>query len=605
MASATRSGTRLRVALFLAVGMAMTGLGLVAYGTSVLRDLDLQSVDARFSIRGNQGAPDNIVVVKVDDKTFSDLPIRQEEFRPKHARLIRRLKKDGAKVIVYDFQFTEPSAKGHEEDDNKLITAVADAGNLVLATTEVNDNGSTNVFGGDETLRAIKARVGNGNFPPDPGGYDRRMRYKIDKLKSLAVVTAERATGKPVKPFGTTWIDYRGPVATVKNVSFSDALRGKVPPSFFRGKIVVVGPWASTFQDLHPVSFGNDLMPGPEIQANAISTVLHGTPLNAVPGWLNLLLIIVLGMLAPLSGLRFSLRGTLFISLVAAVLFLVFTQWSFNQGWILSFVYPFGTLVLSSVGALGAHYLLAAFERERVRDVFSRFVPETVVDQVLARTDKDLRLGGVSLESTVMFTDLRGFTTFSEALPPARVIECLNVYLSEMTEAIQEHGGTLVSYEGDGIMAVFGAPIEQPDHADRAIAASREMLNHRLPKWNRWLREQGVSDGFKMGIGLNTGMVVSGNVGSERRLEYTAIGDTTNTASRLQGMTKGQSHLLFFADTTRERLQNEVDDIVFIDEFEVRGRSQPVKIWSIEDASDAAFEERKTKEKEAQGAGAR
>jgi len=236
---------------------------------------------------------------------------------------------------------------------------------------------------------------------------------------------------------------------------------------------------------------------------------------------------------------------------------------------------------------------LAAFERERVRDVFSRFVPEAVVDQVLARTDDDLRLGGVSLESTVMFTDLRGFTTFSEALPPARVIECLNVYLSEMTEAIQDHGGTLVSYEGDGIMAVFGAPIEQSDHADRAIAASREMLTERLPKWNRWLREQEVSDGFKMGIGLNTGMVVSGNVGSERRLEYTAIGDTTNTASRLQGMTKGQSHLLFFADTTKERLQQPLEDLVFIDEFEVRGRQQAVKIWSIEDASDAAFEERK------------
>jgi adenylate cyclase len=574
--------------------MAMTGLGLVAFGTNVFRDLDLQSVDARFTIRGGQGAPEDIVVVKVDDKTFSDLQKRQEEFRPLHASLIDRLKKDGAKVIVYDFQFTEPSAPGHEEDDNKLITAVADAGNLVLATTEVNNNGSTNVFGGDETLRSIGARVGNGNFPPDPGGYDRRMRYKIDKLKTLAVVTAERATGKPVKPFKTTWIDYRGPVATFKSVSFSDAYNGKVSADFFRGKIVVVGPWASTYQDLHPVSYGNDLMPGPEIQANAISTVLRGTPLNSVPGWVNLLLIIGLGMLAPLSGLRFSLRGTLLISLVAAALFLVFTQWSFQHGWIVSFVYPFGTLVLSSVGALGAHYLLAAFERERVRDVFSRFVPEAVVDQVLARTDSDLRLGGVSLESTVMFTDLRGFTTFSEALPPARVIECLNVYLSEMTDAIQEHGGTLVSYEGDGIMAVFGAPIEQPDHADRAVAASREMLTERLPKWNRWLREQEVSDGFKMGIGLNTGMVVSGNVGSERRLEYTAIGDTTNTASRLQGMTKGQSHLLYFADTTRERLQDEPDDLVFIDEFEVRGRQQPVKIWSIEDASDAAFEERKS-----------
>jgi adenylate cyclase len=585
VAARSRSGTRLRVALFLGVGFAATGLALVAYGTNVFRDLDLRSVDARFAIRGNQGAPSDIVVVKVDDKTFSDTQKRWEDFRPLHADMITKLKEDGARVIVYDVQFTEPGKK--EADDVKLIEAVGDAGNVVLATT------GAPVFGDEAVVREYNGTVGNANFPPDSGGYLRRMRYEIDGQKTLAVAAAERDRGTPVKAFPTTWIDYRGPVETFKSVSFSDALEGSVPPDFFRGKIVVVGPWASTFQDLHPVSYGEDLMPGPEIQANAISTVLRGQPLNSVPGWVNIVLIVVLGLLAPLSGLRFSLRGTLFLSLASALAYLVLTQVAFQEGWILSFVYPFGSLVLSSVGALGAHYLLAAFERERVRDVFSRFVPETVVEQVLARTDRDLRLGGVSLESTVMFTDLRGFTTFSEALPPARVIECLNGYLEEMTEAILGHGGTLVSYEGDGIMAVFGAPIEQPDHADRALAAAREMLTERLPKWNAWLREQDVSDGFKMGIGLNTGMVVSGNVGSERRLEYTAIGDTTNTAARLQAMTKGQSHLLFFSDTTRERLQREIEDLVFIDEFEVRGRSQAVKIWSIEAASDAVFEERR------------
>jgi adenylate cyclase len=576
---------RLRTALFLAVGLAATGLGLLAYGTDVFRDLDLRSVDARFSIRGNQDAPSAVVVVKVDDKTFADLHERWEDFRPDHARLIRRLKNNGAKVIVYDVQFTEQAK--NPEDDIKLVTAVGAARNVVLATT------GAPVFGGNDFVRAHHGTVGNANFPPDSGGYLRRMRYEIDGLKTLAVAAVERDRGKPVKPFQTTWIDYRGPVDTFKSVSFSDALDGKVPPSFFRGKIVVVGPWASTFQDLHPVSFGNDLMPGPEIQANAISTVLRGEPLSSVPGWVNIVLIVVLGLLAPLAGLRFSLRGTLFLSLAAAALYVVLTQAAFQRGWILSFVYPFGTLVVSSVGALGAHYLLAAFERERVRDVFSRFVPEAVVEQVLARTDRDLRLGGVSVESTVMFSDLRGFTTFSEALPPARVIECLNGYLEGMTDAILAHGGTLVSYEGDGIMAVFGAPIEQPDHADRAVAAAREMLTERLSTWNRWLRDNEFSEGFKMGIGLSTGMVVSGNVGSERRLEYTAIGDTTNTASRLQGMTKGQSHLLYFADATRERLQHDPEDLVFIDELEVRGRQQPVKIWSIEAASDAAFEARK------------
>jgi adenylate cyclase len=587
---AGRAGTRrLRVALFLAMGLAATGIGLVAYGTNVFETLDLRSVDKRFSIRAwtnGTEAPSDIVVVKVDDKTFNDLQKRWEDFRPDHTKLIGKLKADGAKVIVYDVQFTEPSRKGHEEDDNNLIEAVGDAGNVVLATT------GAPVFGDNELVREYNGRVGHADFPQDPGDYIRRMRYRIGDLKTLAVVAAERA-GRTVKPFRKTWIDFQGPAETFKAISFSDAVNGKAPPGFFRDKIVVVGPWASTFQDQHPVSFGNDAMPGPEVQANAISTVLRGDPLNSVPGWINLVLIVGLGMLAPLSGLRFSLRGTLLLSLAAALAFLVLTQWSFNQGWIVSFVYPFGTLVLASIGALGAHYLLAAFERERVRDVFSRFVPEAVVEQVLARTDSDLRLGGVSLESTVMFTDLRGFTTFAESLPPARVIECLNMYLEEMTEAILGHGGTLVSYEGDGIMAVFGAPIEQPDHADRALSASREMLTERLPKWNAWLREQEASDGFKMGIGLNTGMVVSGNVGSERRLEYTAIGDTTNTAARIQGMTKGQTHLLFFSDTTRQRLQGEPEDLVFIDEFEVRGRSQPVKLWSIEAASDAAFEERR------------
>ena len=583
---------RLNIALFLGVGLATTGLGLVAYGTNVFRELDLQTVDARFSIRGTKPPRKDIVVVRIDDVTFDALDRRWEEFRPFHARVIRRLKAAGARVIAYDVQFTEPSL--NEEEDNQLIEAVGSARNVVLATTEVGPNGETAVFGGDDVVREVGARVGNGNFPPDPGGYHRRMRYEIDKLETFAVATVERAEGRRVRPFETAWIDYHGPVDTFEAVSFSDVLQGRTPTDSLRGKIVVVGPWAPTFQDLHPVSAGDDLMPGPEIQANAISTILRGFPLDSVPGWIDVLLIVGLGLLSPLSGLRFSLRGTLLVAIAAAGGYALATQVAFHRGWIVSFIYPFGTLVVSAVGSIGAHYLLAAFERERVRDVFSRFVPEAVVEQVLARTDEDLRLGGVSLVSTVMFTDLRGFTTFSESLPPARVIECLNVYLEEMTDAILSHGGTLVSYEGDGIMAVFGAPIEQDDHADRAVAAAREMLVTRLPRFNDWLRERDLSDGFRMGIGLNTGTVVSGNVGSARRLEYTAIGDTTNTASRLQGMTKGQTHFLFLADSTRELLQREVEDLVFVDEFEVRGRQGKVKIWSLEAAGVEAFEAQTT-----------
>jgi adenylate cyclase len=140
---------------------------------------------------------------------------------------------------------------------------------------------------------------------------------------------------------------------------------------------------------------------------------------------------------------------------------------------------------------------------------------------------------------------------------------------------------------GDGIMAVFGAPLQQDDHADRALAAARDMLTQ-LEGFNGWLRSQDLHQGFKMGIGLNTGPVMSGNVGSERRLEYTALGDTTNTAARLEGMTKGTPHQLYLADSTRAALRTPADDLVEVGDFEVRGRKAKIKLWSLADAEAGA-----------------
>ena len=577
----TSGRRRLRIALFLAVGLGATGLWLVAYGTSVFEDIDLDTVDARFTVRGEQSPPSDLAVVKIDDVTFDELNLQWPFPRSNHGQVISRLKADGAKVIAYDVQFSEPSPDA--EQDNALMDAARAAGNVVFATTEVGENGEPNFLGGAEGIEYARTSVGNGNFDDDPGGIIRRVPFELDQLKSFAVVAVERATGEPVEPFSveTRLVDYHGPVGTIPSVSFSRVLDGKFEPGFFKDKIVVVGPWAPSLQDVHPVSFGDDLMPGPEIQANAVATILDGLPLRLAPGWLDLTLILVLGLLPALTGIRLSLRGTLVLAIAAAAAFLVATQLAFNAGLVISFVYPFGALLVSSVGSIGAHYLLAAFERERVRDVFARFVPAAVVDDVLKRTDGDLRLGGVTMEATVMFTDLRGFTSVAEALPAAEVIQIVNQYLDQMTKAIHAHGGTIVSYEGDGIMAVFGAPIEQVDHADRAIATAREMLETRLPGFNEWLDERNIASGFSMGIGLNSGDVVSGNVGSESRLEYAAIGDTTNTAARLQGMTKGTAHSVFISDTTVQLLQEQVSDLVFVDEMEVRGRQASVKLWSL------------------------
>jgi adenylate cyclase len=571
---------RLRIALFLAVGLGITGIWLVAYGTHVFRELDLGTVDWRFSIHGKT-EPAGFAVVAIDDVTFGDLKVYPLP-RRFHARVIDRLKADGAKLIAYDIQFSEPARD--PVDDNALLDAARAARNVVFATTEVSEKGEPNFVGVAEgSIPYARTAVGNGNFDYDSGGIIRRLAHRIDGLKTFAVVAAERASGRDVRFFDAekTWIDYFGPARTIPTFSLSRVMRGGFKPGTFRDRIVVVGASAPSLQDLHPVSFGDEEMPGPEIQANAISTVLRGLPLKSVPISVNPLLIIVLGMLVPLASLRLNLRGTLILAVLAAFGFLAGTQAAFNAGWVSTLVYPFGALAMSSVGAIGSHYLLVAFERERVRDVFARFVPGPVVEDVLKRTDDDFRLGGETVEATVMFTDLRGFTSVSEALPATEVIQIVNYYLSEMTHAIQEHGGTLVSYEGDGIMAVFGAPLEQPDHADRAIAASREMLSVRLARFNEWLREREIGDGFMMGIGLNSGDVVSGMVGSENRLEYTAIGDTTNTAARLQGMTKGTPHSVFISDSTRELLQRSLDDLIFVDEFEVRGRQAKVKLWSI------------------------
>jgi adenylate cyclase len=225
-------------------------------------------------------------------------------------------------------------------------------------------------------------------------------------------------------------------------------------------------------------------------------------------------------------------------------------------------------------------------ERERVRQTFSRFVPEPVVDEVLRRADDDLRLPGVRLDGTVMFSDLRAFTTFAETTPADEVIEVLNDYFIEMSDAILDSGGTLVAYMGDGIMAVFGAPIETDDHADRALSAARGMLHERLPRFNQRLTQRVPHHRFRMGIGVSSGPLMSGTVGSSRRLEYTAIGDTANTASRLEAMTKEMPHSILISESTRQVLKQVPDDLVFVDEVEVRGKRAKIRLWTLDGAGD-------------------
>jgi adenylate cyclase len=502
-----------------------------------------------------------------------------------HAHVIDQLHRAGAKVIAFDVQFTEPT---DTSDDNALVEAVGRAGNMVLSTTDVGPHGTTNVLGGGEILRQLRARAGNTSVIPASDGVFRDTQYSIDGLKTFPVAIAEADIGRPLPAsrFGGARrpvpIDYAGPPGTVPAISYSRVYNGHFPPGMFAGKIVIVGASSATLQDIHPTpTSGSAPMAGDEIQANAAATALAGVPLRELPDWLNIALIVILGCAAPISSVRLPALRSLLGSLALGVLITVAIQLAFDNGWIVAFTYPLAALLVAALGTLAVIYLNEAFERQRVRDTFSRFVPAGLVDEVLARAGEDLRLGGVERDCTVMFSDLRGFTSFSETQPAERVIEVINFYLNEMTEAILDAGGTLVAYMGDGIMAVFGAPLEQPDHADRALVAAREMMGPRLERFNAWLRADGHGEGFKMGIGLNSGPVMAGNVGSEQRLEYTAIGDTTNTASRLEGMTKGTPYQLYLAETTYARLEDQHEDLIFAGEFDVRGRQRTVRVWSV------------------------
>ncbi len=356
----------LREALVLAVGALAASLALAGYHGRVLRVLELHTVDERLSIRGTETPPHDLVVVQIDDTTFNDLGVQWPFPRSLHARLIRRISADRPAVIAYDVQFTEQTKP---REDNALIDAVARAdGKVVLATSEVGAHGQTNVLGGDAVLRQVHARAGNTAFPPDPDGVLRRVPYSIGGLKSFAVVAAETAAGRrvdrPAVSGAGGWIDFYGPAGTIPAVSFSRVVEGHVKRGFFSGKVVVVGASAGSLQDVHATATsGSQLMSGPEVEANAISTVLRGFPLRSPPRGIDLALIILSAFLVPLANLRLRLTLAFAAGIAAALLLVVGAQLAFNTGWVVTLVYPMAALVISAFGVLGACYAATVMKK--------------------------------------------------------------------------------------------------------------------------------------------------------------------------------------------------------------------------------------------------
>ena len=400
---------RLRRLLLAIVAVGAVGLAVVAYETDLLRSLELSTVNTRFQIRGRRPPPRDVVLVEIDAASFNELGLQWPFPRRVHGRVIANIAREHPKVIAYDVQFSEasscpPSSSGAQppagqcpqahDDEASLLTALNNAGGrTVVSTTETDAQGNSRFLGTDgrTLLGEVGSRAANALLPTDPGGVIRRVDYSVGHLKTLAVVGAEVAQRSPIRQQlfrgSPAWIDFYGPDHTFQSVSFSTVYSGAFPHGLFSDKIVVVGPSAPSLQDIHPTSTSSQ-MPGAEIQASAIETVMHRLPLRSLGNWWEIALVSLMGLLMPIVSIRAGPLAMLSLALALAATLTIGTQLAFNCGWMVSFIYPAGALVLSTAGALSVQLVTVAFERERVRDLFSRFVPENVVEEVLASADQ-------------------------------------------------------------------------------------------------------------------------------------------------------------------------------------------------------------------------
>jgi adenylate cyclase len=376
---------------------------------------------------------------------------------------------------------------------------------------------------------------------------------------------------------GRMMINYEGDVATYPYVSIADVVRHKFPAGTFKGKIVLVGASATGIGDLRSTPFGGINYPGVEIHANVIDNILNRYFLvrGANQVSVDLLLIFLVGV--PL-GLWLALaqpRSMLF-GLLLLVPFGLGVWFAFLHGWWLNFIVPGGTLV-ANVGFVAMYRaLVEEKEKRRVRGAFQQYLSPEVIRRLLENPDL---VKPRKTEITVMFSDVRGFTTISEKLDAQELAALLNEYLTEMTQIVFRHNGTLDKYIGDAVMAFWGAPFEDKNHATEGCHAALEMIARLADMQKKWKSEgRPVLD---IGVGLCTGVASVGNMGSELRYGYTALGDIVNLSSRIEGLNKEYATHILLSDTTYAALEDPLLVFRELDLIRVKGKSQPVTLYEL------------------------
>jgi len=605
----------------------------------LLSPLEWKSWDMRLSLLTNPSeASGDIVLILIDQYSLDVYEEHQGLSWPWprqiYSALLGFLREGGARACVFDMIFSEGSAYG-VEDDLEFARSIKEFGAIFLAgflsetggnSTEIpsslllnrlksNAGIDTTRFerAGSVTLPVedilVSARaLGNVNFKPDKDSIYRRIPLlyflRDAPIPALSLSVADYSEGGafdldskgrylfkdkhiPLDRDGRMIIRYYGPQGTYRSYSAAAVINswasmeeGKQPqisPSEFKDKIVFIGTSAPGLYDLRSTPL-SAVSPGVEIQATVADNLLNKDHISVLPQILLLIYVLLLSILtgAGISVLKKPVRILLFLFL-CLVLPTAASVVAFLSGLWLDMVSPLSAVVLSFSGASILNYVFEGRQKRFIKSVFGYYLSPHVIEQVLENPDL-LCLGGEKREITSFFSDVAGFTSISEKLEPEILVKLLNEYLTEMTDIILSFQGTLDKYEGDAVIAFWNAPLLQPDHALRACRATLKCQS-RLAELRSFFKEKYDCD-ISQRIGLNSGPVIVGNMGSRNRFDYTAIGDTVNLASRLEGACKQYKVPVLVGEETYSQVQ---DRIVGrrVDIIRVVGKQKPVKVYEI------------------------